>query len=273
MKPMPVNPTRRPPAKPAPEAVLRVRLLSFLVLFATALLIVIAVAGVVIVRNLNQRSATPVQSLVEPAKFEAAKAETSRAEARLEAKSRPEETINAGPHGGSDPEGIGQIGGYATRKSPPNGPSVVAPSLPAKSPALPPPTAPPATMRLLESIGSLCAVQLYQSYLNVGLLADAVEHETYPKEEAIQILGTIVTLSQTVDGQLRKLGGAGLEKDDVDSLERVRKASELVRNQATHLQAFWDTGEKQHIESYRASRAKCWQELQAILGLPADEKE
>jgi hypothetical protein len=256
MKPMPVKPTRRPPAPPAPEAVLRVRLLSFLVVFATALLIVIAVAGVVIVRNLSQRS-VPV-AVAPPAAVEPAKIEPAR--------------VEADPRRESPAEPIAQIGGYASRNSPPNAPSVVAPPVPPK-PAAPAPAAGPGTTRLLESIGSLCAVQLYQSYLNVGLLADAVEHETYPKQEATQILGTIVTLSQTVDGQLRKLGDAGLEKDDVDSLERVRKASELVRNQATHLQGFWDTGEKQHIESYRAARSKCWQELQAILGLPADDKE
>jgi hypothetical protein len=140
----------------------------------------------------------------------------------------------------------------------------------AKSPA---PLRAVPSARLLESIGSLCAVQLYQSYLNVGLLADAVEHETYAKPEAAQILGTIVTLSQSVDGQLKKLTAEELERDDIESLERVRKASELVRNQATHLQAFWETGEKQHIESYRTSRAQCWQELQAILGLSEEKSE
>ena len=126
--------------------------------------------------------------------------------------------------------------------------------------------------RLLESVGSLCAVQLYQSYLNVGLLADAVEHDTYTKADAGQILGTIVTLSQTVDGQLQKLAETGLDHDDSTALDRVRKASALVRTQAMHLQTFWNSGEKSHIDDYQRVRQQCWQELRSILGLP-EEKE
>ena len=126
--------------------------------------------------------------------------------------------------------------------------------------------------RLLESVGSLCAVQLYQSYLNVGLLADAVEHDTYTKADAGQILSTIVTLSQTVDGQLQKLAETGLDTDDSTALDRVRKASALVRTQAMHLQTFWNSGEKNHIDDYQRVRRQCWQELRSILGLP-EEKE
>jgi hypothetical protein len=231
------------------------RILSVLILFATALLIVIAVAGVVIARNLMLRSGP--SSSATPAIVEAPKVDAEPKRDLQPAKSAPAIVVMTVEKPSRSTERPNEERDVEREKK-------TAPAAPMPSPIQ--------TTKLLESLGGLCAVQLYQSYLNVGLLADAVEHETYPKAEAIQILGTITTLSQTVDGQIRKLADAGLEKDDVDSLERVRKASELVRNQAASLQSFWETGEKQHIESYRASRARCWQELQAILGLPADDK-
>jgi hypothetical protein len=241
------KPLRRISARPmrVSETAVRLRLLSVLVLFATSLLVVIAVAGVVIARNLAMRP-SPVSA---PIAAEAPKVDPDAKRDVPAAKNAP---IVAAP---------------AVAEKPATPPITTILPLPGFAPT---PKTSIQTTKLLESIGGLCAVQLYQSYLNVGLLADAVEHETYPKAEAIQILGTIVTLSQTVDGQIRKVQSAGLEKDDVDSLERVRKASALVRNQAASLQSFWENGEKEHIESYRMSRAQCWQELQSILGLPAE---
>src|SRR5262245_57768816 len=38
--------------------------------------------------------------------------------------------------------------------------------------------------RMLETLGGLSAAHLYQSYLNIGLLADAVENETYTEAQA-----------------------------------------------------------------------------------------
>src|SRR5580765_5514195 len=60
----------------------------------------------------------------------------------------------------------------------------------------------PRDERVLETLGSLSAAHLYQSYLNIGLLADAVEKEGVGQEQASDMLATVVSLINVVDKQL-----------------------------------------------------------------------
>lgn len=121
--------------------------------------------------------------------------------------------------------------------------------------------------RLLESVGSVSAIQLYQSYLNVGLLADAVRNQSYTKEEAADILNTIVPLMQTVDAQMRKLEDIDLDQDEAAAVKEVRRISGMISLQAEHLKAYWKTGDKTSLESFQGVRRESWVELRTILGL------
>jgi len=125
--------------------------------------------------------------------------------------------------------------------------------------------------RLLENVGSVSSIYLYQSYLNVGLLADAVKNETYTREEATDTLSTITALLQTVDVQMQKLENVGLDQEEVDAVQQVRKVSDLLQSQAGHLQAHWKTGGKSSLDQFREVRRQSWTELRAILGL-GDQK-
>lgn len=119
---------------------------------------------------------------------------------------------------------------------------------------------------LLENVGSVSSIQLYQSYLNVGMLADAVENETYTKQDAGEVLATIAAFLQTVDRQMEKLEQIGLEKEDMDSIKRIRDVSKLLRSQTQDLQTHWQTGDKAAFASFHEARQQSWQQLQVILG-------
>jgi hypothetical protein len=123
--------------------------------------------------------------------------------------------------------------------------------------------------RLLESIGSVSSIYLYQSYLNVGLIADAVKNDTYSKDEAVELLSTIVTLLQTVDAQMQKLESVGLDDEEVAAVKQVRSISSLIKSQTTHLQSHWKTGEKSNLDQFHQTRRQSWTELCSILGLGA----
>src|SRR5262245_54974985 len=58
--------------------------------------------------------------------------------------------------------------------------------------------------RFLEALGGLSAAHVYQSYLNIGLLADGVESEAYSKAEAEQMLATVGNMIDMADRQLDK---------------------------------------------------------------------
>jgi hypothetical protein len=120
---------------------------------------------------------------------------------------------------------------------------------------------------LLENVGSVGCIYLYQSHLNIGLLADAVENQTYTKQHAAEILATTATLVQTVDGQMEKLASVGLEKEEMDSINLVRDISKLLKAQTDHLQKHWQTGDKSALDAFQQARQNSWKELRSILGL------
>jgi hypothetical protein len=130
-------------------------------------------------------------------------------------------------------------------------------------------TAPPhaSNERLLETLGGLSAAHLYQSYLNIGMLADAVEKETYTQSQAEEMLATVVGLMATVDKQLDRLAKNDLSAEDKQDVERIRSLSALLRVQVVALRAYWSTGSAQQAARYHDAREKAWQGLSEVLGL------
>jgi hypothetical protein len=121
--------------------------------------------------------------------------------------------------------------------------------------------------RVLETAGSLGAVHLYQSYLNVGLLADAVEHETYTKAEAAEVLSTITLLLETARVQMEKLENIELDAEDVKALKQAEEVAKLLKAQSDHLREHWASGDKLAIDRYHEVRKQSWSELAKVLGV------
>ncbi len=121
---------------------------------------------------------------------------------------------------------------------------------------------------LLECVGSLSAMHLYQSYLNLGLLADAYEHETYQQAEAEQILATIVTFVQTLDEQMAKIETGKLEPAEAKTLKEVRQISKKLEKQADLLQEIWEAVDPLASKNYQDLRKETWNEIRTMLGLP-----
>ncbi len=126
--------------------------------------------------------------------------------------------------------------------------------------------------RLLESVGSVSSIYLYQSYLNVGLIADGVKNDTYTKEEAGELLNTIVTLLQTVDAQMQKLENIGLDEEEVAAVKQVRNISGSIKAQTIHLQNHWKTGDKLSLDQFNQSRHESWNELRTVLRLAGKDE-
>ncbi len=157
-------------------------------------------------------------------------------------------------------------------------PGTGVPAVPVQPPVIPPVEEKPAagqsaltveaTPTLTETVGLLAGLQLYQSYLNIGLLADARAEGLYEASELTQLLGSVVVPLDTVDQQLAKVAGLkGLSKDDAAALTRMRKIAVHLRQQGKSLQAFWDTGVEAHGKRYEESRQAAWKELDDLLEL------
>jgi hypothetical protein len=140
---------------------------------------------------------------------------------------------------------------------------------PAQPPAAPPPltSADEEKSVLTETVGLLAGLQLYQTYLNIGFLADARAEGLYEASELTQLLGSAVVPLDKVDKQMEKLSKLTLSDDDKAAVARLRKINALLRIQGVELQAFWDTGVADHAKKYETARQAVWKELSNLLEL------
>ena len=120
---------------------------------------------------------------------------------------------------------------------------------------------------LLETLGALAGAQLYQSYLNIGFIADGRAEGTYEEKDIQQILSSVLTLMEALDKKLDQVGKLDLSKDDREGIAEIRKLSGLLRLQADELQAFWKTGDKARADKYEKTRKEAWAGISKLLGL------
>lgn len=114
------------------------------------------------------------------------------------------------------------------------------------------------SIRLLEALGGLTAVNLYQTYLSIGLLADGAESDVYSTPEAKQLMTTLMSFVETMDRQLARVGEQDLKPEDKKLLDRARQIAALYRVQAKELIAYWDTGDKEHTARFHKAREDAW---------------
>lgn len=132
--------------------------------------------------------------------------------------------------------------------------------LPTKIAGLPaiPTTSADRSAPFLEAIGALSAAQLYQSYLNIGFLADAVELDSYTEAEADKLLQAVQDMLAMVDQQLARLDQLDLSPDDQRSLSRLRTIRVTLRTQARTLQSYWANGDPEQLNRYHEARDQAW---------------
>jgi hypothetical protein len=126
---------------------------------------------------------------------------------------------------------------------------------------------------LAESAGLFASLQLYNAYLNIGILADAAADGIYDSTAAYQLLGSVVHPLERVEKQLTRIAKLKLAKDDLDAVTRLTKIAGLLRQQGKELELYWDKGLAENGKRYEAARQAAWKELASLLNLePKSEK-
>jgi hypothetical protein len=119
----------------------------------------------------------------------------------------------------------------------------------------------------LQIIGSLTAAHYFQTYLNIGFLADGKDRGTYAAKDARQLLLTVLSVLDSVDRQLETLGKQGLDRDDRDSLEQMRAISALLRQEGKELQDYWDSRRVEDADRYESLRKHSYAAITRLLGI------
>jgi hypothetical protein len=117
----------------------------------------------------------------------------------------------------------------------------------------------------LEALGSLSAAHLFQTYLNIGLLADGVESEAYTPAQAEETLLSINEMMDQAETQLEKLTKLGLDAEDNAALEQIRTVAALLRLQSKCLKDYWRSGDMSQAKQYHEARQAAWKGLTKVL--------
>jgi hypothetical protein len=117
----------------------------------------------------------------------------------------------------------------------------------------------------LEALGSTSAAQLYQSYIGIGLIADAVETEAYGRPEGDKLLASLLETMSLLDRQLARVGALELGAADRASLEHIQAINGLLRRQADRLRRYWSTQQPEHAAAYHEARAAAWRDIERLL--------
>jgi hypothetical protein len=119
---------------------------------------------------------------------------------------------------------------------------------------------------LLQTVGTLTAVHAFQTYLNIGFVADGKAKGTYTDRDARKVLDTVLKLQDAVDDKLAAVSKTELDKDDRASLEDMRSVSDLLHKQAKELEAYWDSGKEEDEARYEDVRKDSWAALNRLMG-------
>lgn len=118
-----------------------------------------------------------------------------------------------------------------------------------------------------ETIGLLSGLYLYQTYLNIGLLADGKAKGVYPALDSKVLLGSILTPLDRVDKQLERYLKASLSKEDQEASTKVRAIVVLLREQGKHLQSFWESEKEDVGAKYENARKEAWTAISKFTGI------
>jgi hypothetical protein len=141
--------------------------------------------------------------------------------------------------------------------------SGISPSSPPQRPAAP--ASSEDEQQLWKALGGLTRSHLYQNYLSVGLLADAVEEDIYTVAQARTYLTSLTQIMEEVELDLSRLPETGLRPDERQLLAKVREVLVLLRAQTRELRAYWDTNEKPAADRFRKAREDAGAKLRELV--------
>ena len=145
----------------------------------------------------------------------------------------------------------------AEKTSPPAWTTQTSPSRPHQIPPpvvdVPSKSDPQETM--LDAISGLTRAHLSQTFLNIGLLADAAEKQVYSFADSNNLLDEINNFIDEVERQFIQLPPSLFKsEEDRKYMEQARTVTTLLRAETKELKAYWATDEEEHAARFQKAR-------------------
>lgn len=119
----------------------------------------------------------------------------------------------------------------------------------------------------MAAIGGLSASFLVQTYLNIGLLADASVKKDADKEQQESALGTVENLLSKTEKQLDDLLTIKISDEDKAFLKKIKSCYALLDEQISALHTFWKDKSEENGKAFEAAREAAWKKISETLGI------
>ena len=114
-------------------------------------------------------------------------------------------------------------------------------------------------------IGGLTMAHLYQTYLNLGLIADGVAKNVYTVEAGNNLLDQLTKVMDTVERQLNQLPTNDQQPDEKSRVEKVRSLLSMFRSEIKEIKAYWDVGDEQYAKNFQKIHKDAWAEIEKLM--------
>jgi hypothetical protein len=121
----------------------------------------------------------------------------------------------------------------------------------------------------LETMGSVSAMLVYNTYLSIGAIADGFEKEAYDAE-------TVKALMDEQDGAMNEIinsfdalleSGFVTSEGDKEYVDKLQEACGTLKEMADDLSTYSGNKSTGNADIFQATRNKAWGEISDILGL------
>ena len=119
----------------------------------------------------------------------------------------------------------------------------------------------------MGAIGGLSAAFLVQSYLNIGLLADASAKKDADKEQLASTLTIVENLLGETEKQLDTVLKSDITDDDKAALKKIKSCYALLNEQISALHTFWKEQNEANGKAFEQTRVEAWKKISATLGI------
>ena len=108
---------------------------------------------------------------------------------------------------------------------------------------------------MLDAISGLTRAHLSQTFLNIGLLADAAEKQVYSFADSNNLLDEINNFIDEVERQFIQLPPSLFKsEEDRKYMEQARTVTTLLRAETKELKAYWAAGDMEHADRFQKAR-------------------
>lgn len=128
-----------------------------------------------------------------------------------------------------------------------------------------------ASSAVLECMGSISSLMIYNTYVTIGSIADMYTTETIKKDHALELCSEQVAMLEVVRKAVKKVlddnDKGALGNDDKAYIKDLSIAIGHLKEQAANLEKYLNSGNESDAQQYQKYRKAAWNKIAQILDL------